>query len=190
MNASAAIVRIIEVCDTRAYEEINDRWVPIPGSGNIRECTRCGREHEIHATVELDNGTTEVVGTGCAARATMHLAAAFRSGEARAKRVASLRAQIARLERLANEGRAIRAEVAAQPVPAVTHRQMGERRYEFACGDATVWGFNVEDAKERFDCARNAWCRKRCEERGFTYKHDHAAIALATARKALAKATA
>ena len=59
-------MKILKVIDTREYEEIADgKWAPIPGSGNARECDRCGRLHEVHAYVEAPDGTTLIVGTGC-----------------------------------------------------------------------------------------------------------------------------
>jgi len=59
-------MKILRVVDTREYEEIADgKWAAIPGSGNARECDRCGRLHEVHAYVETDDGTTMIVGTGC-----------------------------------------------------------------------------------------------------------------------------
>lgn len=59
-------MKILKVVDTREYEEVGDgKWAPIPGSGNARECDRCGRLHEVHAYVETPSGGTMVVGTGC-----------------------------------------------------------------------------------------------------------------------------
>lgn len=90
------IVRLLSVVDTRQYEEVGDRWVPIPGSGLARDCARCGRQHEVHAEVLLEDGRTAVVGTGCAERSTMDPAvrAAVSSGDRAAKRLASLRAKL------------------------------------------------------------------------------------------------
>ena len=57
------IVKVLSVVDTRQYEEGSDgKFHPIPGSGSSRECDRCGREHEVHAQVELADRTTAVVG--------------------------------------------------------------------------------------------------------------------------------
>lgn len=93
---SPRIVRVLEVVDTREYEEGPDgRFHPIPGSGNIRQCSRCRRDHEIHATVQLSDGATEVIGVGCARRENMDLDAAFKTGEARAKRVRMLTFRLA-----------------------------------------------------------------------------------------------
>ncbi len=50
------ILKVVSVVDTREYEEQGDSFVPIPGSGNSNTCTRCGREHEIHWTVLLEDG--------------------------------------------------------------------------------------------------------------------------------------
>jgi hypothetical protein len=59
-------MKILRIVDTREYEEApSGKWVPIPGSGNQRECDRCGRLHEVHAYVETDDGRTMIVGTGC-----------------------------------------------------------------------------------------------------------------------------
>lgn len=58
-------MKILRVVDTRDYVEQGDRWVPVPGSGQARECDRCGRLHEVHAYVEAPDGHTMVVGTGC-----------------------------------------------------------------------------------------------------------------------------
>jgi len=35
-----------------------------PGTGEPHNCDRCGRAHEVHATVELGDGLLAVVGTG------------------------------------------------------------------------------------------------------------------------------
>jgi hypothetical protein len=170
--AALTIVRIVGITDTRTYEEQGDRWVPIPGSGDIRQCTRCNRDHEVHAEVELADGSSAVVGTGCAARETVHLAAAFRSGEARAKRVRALRAELAKATAVYEAVQAARKVVDAMPVPEVTtdlvparfHRGM---EWRFACGDAartlgTEWSHS-KHAQER-EMVVFEWKRKRMAE--------------------------
>lgn len=63
----AKIVDIISVVDTREWEEgEDDKWHPIPGSGTENLCARCGKPHEIHATVRLEDDTEAVVGVSCA----------------------------------------------------------------------------------------------------------------------------
>lgn len=60
------VAKIHAVRDTREWVEgPGDRWVPVAGSGSVRDCDRCGRSHEVHAEVEYEDGTTAVVGTGC-----------------------------------------------------------------------------------------------------------------------------
>ncbi len=71
---AAAIVRILAVRDTRAWVEDGDRWVPVPGSGQARPCDRCGRDHEIHVDVALADGTTALIGQGCARGDSMAVA--------------------------------------------------------------------------------------------------------------------
>jgi hypothetical protein len=60
------IVKVLSVIDTREYEEMDDKWVPIAGSGMANVCERCGKLHEVHATVELEDGTEALMGTSCA----------------------------------------------------------------------------------------------------------------------------
>lgn len=59
--------KIIEVVDTRSYEEgPDDRWHPVPGSGTVNQCDRCGKDHEVHVLVEDQAGRCHVVGSSCA----------------------------------------------------------------------------------------------------------------------------
>lgn len=175
---AATIVRIVKIEDTREYEEQGDRWVPIPGSGEARDCSRCGRSHEIHATVELVDGSTTVVGTGCAARESADLAPAFRSGESRAKRVKALRAELARALALVSERDTVVADVAAMQPPAVdVSVDHDAGRYRGVCGDAFVFAFfrHEHDFHSR---AVAAWRARRVAERGINYRHDIAAISV------------
>lgn len=105
--ATLTIIAVLEIVDTRDGELVvgkggRERWVPIPGSGNAAECARCGRDHEVHATVELSDGTTRVMGTGCAKKdAAAYQKSRISSGERRAKAIAATRGTLARLrERL------------------------------------------------------------------------------------------
>jgi hypothetical protein len=79
------IVGIVSVVDTREREEVGDRWVPIPGSGIQSVCARCAKEHEVHAEVELSDGTTRVMGTGCARQQDPEVASRIKSLESAAK---------------------------------------------------------------------------------------------------------
>lgn len=171
--AALAIVRIVGITDTRTYEEQGDRWVPIPGSGDIRQCNRCNRDHEVHAEVELADGSSAVVGTGCAARETVHLAAAFRSGEARAKRVKALRAELAKCEAAMARLTTAEQTVAAMPVPEVTvtvgraHEWSRSDEYLYRCGDALrsqglEWGISRHADQVRY--VTRDWTEKRVRE--------------------------
>lgn len=140
------IVRVLEVEDTREYEEGPDgRFHPIPGSGNIRQCSRCRRDHEIHATVQLSDGTTEVVGVGCARRENMDLDAAFRTGESRAKRVRMLtfklaaeRKSLAELTRIAESLHAETNKIGRAIPEPVIEEQPGRRAFYDRLYDAWV----------------------------------------------------
>lgn len=58
--------RIVKVVDTRDRIEVDDRWVALSGTGDGHVCDRCGRLHEVHALVDVGDGTSVTVGTGCA----------------------------------------------------------------------------------------------------------------------------
>jgi hypothetical protein len=151
------------VVDTRDYEEINDRMVPIPGSGNPRECDRCGRLHEVHATVRYDDGRVATVGTGC-----MDLGAEVgRKVAAKATRLAKLRAEVAKADRLAATAAEIWTTVCALPVPEITE---DTRTYGagLACGDAFVCCRFVRpgtaDLDERRETVIRSWRENRYRE--------------------------
>jgi hypothetical protein len=166
----ATIVKIISVVDTREYEEQDDRWVPIPCSGEEHECSRCGRLHEVHATVELDDGSTTIVGTGCASAEAMEVQSKLRRGASAAKRLAILRAERAKLaEQLARYNLA-QAEVAALPMPAIAvgpdHDE--HRRTCLHMGDAWCWSFDGNSPAAR-STLRWMWQDARLRERGISY---------------------
>lgn len=91
------IVEIVEVRDTREYAECgNDEWVPVPGTGELHDCARCNRTHEVHATVRLASGQTAIVGTGCMGSKSLNVEARRAAGTAAT--VARLRARLAALK--------------------------------------------------------------------------------------------
>lgn len=154
--------RILSVVDTREYEEVGDRWVLIPGSGNPRECDRCGRLHEVHATVECPDGRVAVVGTGC-----MGLGAEVaRKVAARASRAARLSAEIEALKRRISAAREAWAGAEALKQP---HVYIGEKPgYGPAvfCGDQWM-GLKFTAEHDIADVARQVvqrWRRARAEE--------------------------
>ena len=172
---SLKIVRIVRVVDTRTYEEVaDDRWEPIPGSGDQNECARCGRMHEVHAHVALEDGTSAVVGTGCARGDDLVKAGAFASAASASKRVAKLRAQIANAEKQ----EAIYAEAAAKvdaltpPAPVWTkepNRCGPGEHHVITVGEGKAYShqqteLSPRDRSEREDCARNGWRLARLKE--------------------------
>jgi len=177
---ATTIVRVIAIVDTREYQEVGDRWVPVPGSGHEHECSRCGRLHEVHATVELSDGATAIVGTGCASQESAEIRCKMRSAASAAKRLATLRARREKLARLATEYTRVCAEVGALPLPAImTSRaaiSTGGSVPVWSMGDADVWGPGLDAlTDERRACLTENWRRNRCLERGVTYAHEIAA---------------
>lgn len=159
MNNAAP--EIIQVVDTRQYEEQGDRWVPIPGSGNLRECDRCGRTHEVHATVKYADGTVKVVGTGC-----MDLGKEIaRKVAAKASTRARIAAQLAAAEAKLAAGLELEAKVNALVAPAVTDGPVETWGPTLVCGDAKVGTkFANGNMSERYEAVVRAWRHNRAVE--------------------------
>ena len=167
------IKRILDVRDTRDRIEINDRWVPIPGTGQIRPCDRCCREHEIHVDVELSDGRRANIGSGCAKGESMEVQARLKSAVSAAKTRSRLRAELEAAKQ--DHAKAIKAwrEVEAlKPPEAVLVEEetdkYGRGRQVWRMGDATVWaylpgGFD----SERRGALLSGWRRRRLEEQDF-----------------------
>lgn len=145
------IVRVREVVDTREYEEVEDGvFKPIPGSGSPHLCSRCGRTHEVHALVELDDGQTELVGTGCASKASMDVAVQVKTEMARQKNLEKWTRVLASHERRRAIWDAATKAVGAMPVPPVERVGPVPARFSdtvgmlWRCGDETevdsYWG--------------------------------------------------
>lgn len=84
------IAEIVHVHDTRERELVEgefgrERSRPIPGSGVLSVCSRCGKEHEVHATVRLTNGKHTIMGTGCAKKQSPEMASRIGTLERAAK---------------------------------------------------------------------------------------------------------
>jgi len=162
-------MKILKVTDTRDVIEIDDRFVPVPGSGEAHACDRCGREHEVHALVELADGTQAVVGTGCMIEPEMKKAATSLARKATARK--KLEAELAAARTALDAHLALVAEVEALPAPTVERTtRPGERGPidVFRCGDSEVWAHGGED---RTDDAVEAWRSKQASpSRGWTLK--------------------
>lgn len=167
MEQATDIARVIRITDTRQYIEVDDRWIPVPGSGDVRPCDRCDRDHEVHAYVELVNGDTSVIGTGCARGSTM--LPALRRGASRAKNTAKRQHQLAALRAEMASAETIIAEVESLTPPDAEcdgFRECGDI-VAYRMGDASVWcptGFDEERARTLLQ----QWRRARTRERGMT----------------------
>lgn len=173
------IIEIISIEDTRTYEEQGDRWVAIPGSGQDHECSRCGRLHEVHATVRLEDGSLAIIGTGCAKGDSME--GAIRRGASTAKTRARNQAKLAKLDARLKEVLRIMADVAALELPPVERdtvarkvgRDKGKAIPVLRMGETTVWLTGAGSEKERLEDLASSWrcdqLRKRGTYQGATY---------------------
>lgn len=176
------ITKIITVTDTREYEEQGDRFVPIPGSGQINVCARCGKDHEVHALVELEDESTAIVGTGCMRAETDEIKSRARRLTSAAKRLARLRAELAGLEQAQVRNGEIEAMVAELVHPPVLHREQSEERTRkypltagrvyFACGPCEAYADRFDgrvDMGAGIEAARKAWTEHELYTRGYRW---------------------
>lgn len=176
------IIRIISVRDTRDYEEQDDRWVPIPGSGLERECDRCHRTHEVHVDVELSDGTTACVGRGCARGDSMEtsIKGAISSETTRAR----LARQLDKARSHLSAAQAAWSDIAALPLPAVklVERRASEAEHR---GEVELWAFEGREGRpvwcyvaeggfnaERRACLVGGWRQECYWQRGFRSNPD------------------
>lgn len=152
---SLNIVRIIAVVDTREWVEgPDDRWYAIPGSGQTHKCCRCGRNHEVHAEVELGDRSSAVVGTGCMKQTSMETPFRRRVGrlDAAAKRLAKQRAQLEGAKRALAVREQAHKDAHALEVPPMVVSDSGYMihpyRADIANPKATGAGKTPEHAKE------------------------------------------
>lgn len=169
------IVKILEVVDTREYEEIDDRWVPIRGSGTESFCARCGRPHEVHATVELLDKRTAVVGTGCMKGCSLEKAA--KAGASAAKTIAKWECQLADLESKAKKYATISAQVDRIKLPPVEIEDAKGKwgaHWRVSMGDQEMFSRERERKRALKDSERELlrwWRNARMKERGMDYRH-------------------
>lgn len=166
------IARIIDVRDTRDRIEVGDRLVPVPGSGDLRPCDRCCREHEVHVDVELSDGRRANIGSGCAKGESMEVQSRLKSAVSAAKTRSKLRAELAvardQHARASQAWRAVEALHAPTPELLEEVPESHGVRQVWGMGDASVWTL----AGHPFDAERrqsllNSWRSKRYRERGF-----------------------
>jgi hypothetical protein len=173
------IVAILHVEDTREWVQgPDDRWYAIPGSGEPRACDRCQRPHEVHATVELDDGAAIVVGTGCMRGEDAALVRAVRSADRAAKKARRAQFEGKKRRKLADAYEAAWAQVLELDLPPVTtcveQKPDGDVTI-LRMGDASVWHLRPEiseqDLQERTDVLVRTWRERRLSEMGIGYQH-------------------
>lgn len=169
-----SIVRIVEVKDTRQYEEgPDDKWYPIPGSGDLHECARCGRIHEIHWTVQLSDGTLAVLGGRCAHAAVFGVASKATSIEGLAKKIARTTRELAAVQQRIRDFAVAEAEVRRLPVPRATIEPFTVaygRIFRAVMGDASVIVHPLPSGDPEFNTERkeallDGWFMNRMRER-------------------------
>ncbi len=189
------IIRVLRVEDTRQWEEgPDDRWYPIPGSGQENQCGRCGRSHEIHATVELEDKTTMIVGTGCMKADEAVFGSQIKSVLSAQKTLAKHEHFLAKYSDLMAENRAIMARIDTLPVPMIEavkwNLAFGEKR--------EVLGFQIGDARVRSDGYMGPtyteketlignWKYNRAKEFGLTAAMQNAPYNVGAEQKQIAK---
>lgn len=168
------IRRLISITDTRTWEEgDNDRWFPIPGSGVEHCCDRCGRGHEVHALVELVDGSQAVMGKSCGAKDSDTAAALFTKADNAAKSLRALQAEEQAFERKRVLWQEVKQRVDQMPDPEITVVVEGSRRKFFAGDELLVMGgvftnpeYDAWELRERLTFARDVWRRRRQAELG------------------------
>ena len=206
------IKRIIEIVDTREYIEEGDRWIALSGTGTIRQCDRCQRDHEVHATVELEDGSQAVVGTGCMKGSEFERE--LKTGASRAKttrrlecELAAARERLAVVEELKREViglEAPREEITFEPfgdhdgikwtmgdVYVISQRNTWDReQVEFYQKRTPVTHWKIVQAvagEERWACLLDSWRTKRLVEKGWHWSDERLATKVADLEKKIEK---
>lgn len=181
---------ILSIVDTRTYEEgPDDKFHPIPNSGDARECDRCHKTHEIHAHVAevFPNTRTYTVGVGCAKTGSIEFDSRIKSATSAAMTLARLRAQADRLQIQRDEWERVHAEVVALPLPGYTSIpspwMSGAEEWRTVDGRSSgvqVMPYNRKD--ERLDCLYDSWRAAMMLDRGQTSSWNRYADALEDVR--------
>ena len=152
------IAKILSIKDTREYEEgEDDKFHPIPNSGTLHNCDRCGKAHEVHAEVLLSNGNVMTVGTGCMKADNAEIAKRFTSLDSAAKTLAAQEARLAK-HMADNERFRLAVEAAKEhPLPKVTVEERKPGLYIYHMGESMVWGKEPSPNKERLALLTQDW---------------------------------
>ncbi len=144
------------------------------------QCARCGRLHEVHVTVQLDDGTAAIVGTGCMVKDNLEMTAVIRSAESAAKRLARTRYQLADLEKHWAEFQVCLAKVEKMTLPEIERSEEeskidrgplatrpAEKSRLLKMGDAHVHLYGAQwNDPERLATLVWAWRENRLRELG------------------------
>lgn len=172
------IKRIIEIVDTRQYEEVNDRYQPIPGSGELNICDRCGRTHEVHAKVLLEDDTTAVVGTGCMNAESTEIQSRVKSIFSATKTLKKLYAELDsvhhKLNTIAKSNSKIELYVSDLPYPEIVKKLPSETEwYQHAKGMVLFMENTAEvcchggQYDYRVECLKKSWTVAKQRELGW-----------------------
>jgi hypothetical protein len=182
------IARIISIVDTRERELVEgemgrERSVAIPGSGKQRPCDRCGKNHEVHAEVELSDGTRKTMGTGCAVKHSPEVKSRLKGLESAAKTLGKRAHELAGLQQKL-EAQKVTNKQAEAAVGALTPPERtivpeptdwAPRREWWRMGDeklAVMDPSNAFETKTSLATLTGMWREKRLKENGYvkTYR--------------------
>lgn len=182
------IEKILEVIDTRQYEEIDGKFRPIPGSGEVNICARCGREHEVWARVRLAgkygeaNYLKEVfVGTGCMKRSGLDMRRTNKIVRW-AKELKGLKVEYEKEKKEAVEHDEAVKKINALEIPQETFLTREDGINTVIVGDGEAWllkgrtwnGLSAAEKYERLGTARNNWRMNRFrDELGNNWQTKH-----------------
>jgi hypothetical protein len=174
MPKNLKITRVLRVVDSRECEECGDRWVPVPGTGVQRKCDRCGRLHEVHAYVQLEDGSVATVGTGCMRGESLEVQGRMKSAASAAKTIARLKAELVHWKDVERENSRIWAEVdkLTPPGAVLTDEpdEYGLGRVQCVCGDVErrlFPGWGETDTLFYRPLMHDLWREKRRHEAGY-----------------------
>lgn len=165
------IIKVLAIVDTRekileTNEKGYDIWVRVPGTGIENECARCGKLHEIHVHVELENGEKAIVGLGCAKKESLDVAVRVKTLKSAINRLNKQLSLKSEYEKQIAKWNAVR-ETIIPNVPKVTIKSNTEYSEAYTCGDITLI-YNKRDRSENILTLQECWIRKRMSEQGIS----------------------
>ena len=162
--STGRIKRVVEVKDTREWDDNVEPPKPIPGSGDARQCDRCGRMHEVHVIVELEDGGEAVIGQGCARKDEMEV---VRKAVSSAKTVDRLEHQLVKAQARLQAANEAWAKVQAMEPPEIENLGRGAIGTEWAMGDAHMYQRDEGPiTEERKSSLIDSWRTNRQRELG------------------------